>query len=129
MQVIEGLIFPVFKPENKNKLKTQIDEMVRISIELPTINESFEFNDENIFDALMEEVYRIMALGLTGFDSQTALNALPETAASLNGIKGLLSFYQIKFDEKLPGKYRKLIKLISNAVKYTEQHNQFALVS
>ncbi len=125
MQVIEGLIFPNFKPENKAELKTQIDEMVRLAIELPTINESFEFNDENIFDALAEEVYRITALGITGFDSQTALNALPEIAASLNGIKGFLDFYKTKFDEKLPGKYRELIKIITNAVKYTEQHNQF----
>ena len=125
MQVIEGLIFPNFKLENKVELKTQIDEMVRLAIELPTINESFEFNDANIFDALTEEVYRITALGITGFDSQTALNALPEIAASLNGIKGFLSFYKTKFDEKLPGKYRQLIRTITNAVLYTKQHSQF----
>ncbi|MEO6539189.1 MAG: hypothetical protein ABIT07_01985, partial [Ferruginibacter sp.] len=57
MQVIESLIFPELKKENNIELKFQVDELVRLAKELPTITESFEFNDANIFDAFMEETF------------------------------------------------------------------------
>ena len=120
MQVIESLIFPHYKPENKSDLKIQVDELVRLAIELPTINESFEFGDDNIFDAFMEEMYRITALGITGFDSQTAQNFLPECAAALNSLQHYLSFYKTQFNEKLPGKYGLLENYLTAAQVYIE---------
>ena len=125
MQVIEGLIFPNFKRENKNKLKDQIDELVRYAIELPTITESFEFNDANIFDAFIEEIYRITALGITGFDSQTAQNGLPECATALNSLKHYLSFYKINFTGKLPGKYELLETYFTKSQAYINSNKNF----
>lgn len=123
LQVIEGYIFPYLKKENANKLKIQIDETVRIAKELPTINESFEFNDANIFDALIEEVYRITAMGITGFDSQTAQNGLPECADALSGLQQYISFYKKPFTEKLPGKFKILEKNIAAARFYINNKN------
>ena len=125
MQVIEGLIFNEDERKKKPELKFQLDELLKYAVELTDITGAFEFNDANIFDALMEEMYRITAMGITGFDSQTALNAIPEAAEALTGVKGFLLFYQKEFDEKLPGRYKKLNELIINAILYSEQNNQF----
>lgn len=122
MQVIEGLIFPHYKKENNNDLKKQIDELVRLAIELPTINESFEFNDANIFDAFIEEIYRITALGITGFDSQTAQKFLPECSSALNSLQHYLSFYKTQFNEKLPGKYELLEHYVTASQVYIEDN-------
>jgi cytochrome c peroxidase len=125
MQVIEGIIFPEYDIKNKPVLQYQLDEMLRHAIELSYINEGIEFTDATIFDAFIEEVFRITALGITGFDSQTAKNALPECAASLKGLQHFISFYQVPFDEKLPGRYKQLDKLFTDAVMYIEQNNRF----
>ena len=125
LQVIEGYIFPYFKTENSGSLKIQIDELLRLAIELPTVNESFEFNDANIFDAFIEEVYRITALGITGFDSQTAQNALPECAAALNSLQQYLSFYKTAFAEKLPGKYELLEKYFTASQAFISSNKNF----
>lgn len=125
MQVIEGLIFPEYAIKNKPALQYQLDEMLRHAIELSNINEDIEFNDATVFDAFIEEVYRITALGITGFDSQTAQNALPECAAALKGLQHFISFYQQQFDEKIPGKYQQLDKLFTDAVIYIERNNRF----
>lgn len=125
MQVIEGMIFPEYNSENKTELNFQLEELLRYAIELSAVNEAIEFNDANIFDAFMEEMYRITALGITGFDSQTAQNSLSECAASLKGLQQFISFYQSSFDEKLPGKFQQLETLFKDAVFFIEKNNQF----
>ncbi len=125
MQVIEEMIFPGYDAHNKAKLKFQIDELVRYAIELPAINESFEFNDENIFDAFIEELYRITALGIAGFDSQTAVNSLPECKAALAGLQQYLTLYKNNFIKNLPGQFTVLDKLLSKAQDYLDRNNDF----
>lgn len=125
MQVIEELIFPGYEASNKAALKSEVDELVRYAIELPTINESFAFNDENIFDAFVEAFYRLTALGITGFDSQTAVNSLPECKQALNGLQQYLSIYKDNFNKKMPGQFTVLNKLLINAQIYLDKRVDF----
>ncbi len=125
MQVIESLIFPELKKENNIELKFQVDELVRLAKELPTITESFEFNDANIFDAFMEETFRVTALGITGFDSQIAGNALPECSSALNSLNQYLFYYKENFTKILPGKFRLLEKYLTAAQAYINKNKSF----
>lgn len=124
MQVIETFLFPHRTADN-NALKEQVYELVRYAEELPAVNESFEFSDATVFDALMEEIYRITALGIAGFDSQTAQNALPENAAALQGLLEYISFYKEAYDRQLPGKFDSLQQHITAAVQYLSGNNNF----
>jgi cytochrome c peroxidase len=94
MQLIESYIFPRPNKKEKNLLQNEMAELVRYATELPQVNESHEFNDNNIFDAVMEQLYRVTALGLPGFDSQLANNSLAECSASLNSIGQSSKFLQ-----------------------------------
>lgn len=125
MQVIEGLLFPSYNAKTKSQLKAQADELVRYAQELPTINESFEFNDANNFDAFIEELYRVAALGVTGFDSQTAQNAVPECAAALSGVQQLMLFYKKAFEESMPGSYDSLQQYFNTAQLYLNHSANF----
>ena len=115
MQVIENLIFPAYNRSSSQELQTHMDELLRLAIELPTINESFEFNDANNFDAFVEHIYRITSMGIVGFDSQAAQNALPESGDALLGLKGYIALYKQDFESSLPGKYSLLEKYIDSA--------------
>lgn len=125
MQVMEEIIFTGEINANKEKLLHEASELVRYAIELPTVTESFAFDDANIFDAFMEEVFRISALSITGFDSQTAVNSLPESAAALNGLQQYLLFYKDGFNKIAPGRFNQLDKLITGAKSYLNNHRDF----
>lgn len=125
LQLIESNIFPHLNKEEKNHLLHQAEALVRYAAEMPTVDESFDFNDENIFDALMEEIYRITALGITGFDSQAAMNGLTECKSSLNSLQQIINFYKEPFNEKLPGKFESLESKLTDAEKYIDRHNNF----
>jgi cytochrome c peroxidase len=125
MQVIEGFIFQKQNSRNDSAMKYQLDELVRYAIELSTVHEAMDISDENLFDAFIEETYRITALGITGFDSQTAQNSLPECAAALEGLLHFLFFYQSLFEEKSPGTYQQLETIFKDAVTYLEKNSDF----
>lgn len=125
LQLIETYIFPRVNKKEKSELIETTSELVRYARELPKIEESFDLNDNNIFDAIMEQLYRITALGVSGFDSQVALNSLPECKSSLNSLQQILIFYKEPFDKKLPGKFKELELKLNDAQKYIDENNNF----
>ncbi len=125
MQLIEEMIFADYSKADKAKMKSEAAELVRMAVLLPTINEPIEFNDSNNFDAFIEELYRITALGIAGFDSQTAVNSLPECKEALNGLQQYIAVYKYEFDKKLPGRFAQLDNLINLAKKYLDKNQDF----
>ena len=125
MQLIESYIFPRLNKKQKAQLQNETAELVRYATELPQVNESHEFNDNNIFDAVMEQLYRITALGLTGFDSQVANNSLTECNSSLNSLQQILNFYKEAFDKTAPPIFSELTIKLSGAQKYLDQNKDF----
>ena len=125
LQLIESELFPSLSAENIPQVDQQASEILKYIEELSSIQESFEMNDDNIFDAVMEEMYRITALGISGFDSQVAVNSLQECASALSGIQIIASFYSESYEKFLPGKFRQLDSLLTNAKAYLIQNPDF----
>ena len=125
LQLIESWIYPHLNNAEKANLELQASEVLRYSIELPGVNESFAFDDNNIFDAVMEQLYRISTLGISGFDSQLAFNSLPECRSSLSGLQQLLRIYKEAFNKSVPGSFTSLDLKLSAAQKYLDLHTDF----
>lgn len=101
-QVMEELIYTSPTPENYNDL---INEVRKMQINLKRVarfNEQYELTDAQIFDAIRLEIFRITSLGITGFDTPTALQSLPEAAAALTGIQEVLKNYNATADLLTP---------------------------
>ncbi len=125
MQVIEGMVFPHYDASNKEGLKNVIGNLLRDTETMRATNESNEFNDEFIFDAVTEELYRITAMGITGFDSQTAVNGLPECSAAIAGVQKILLIYEADIKQMNKDKNRQLHELLNSARNYLKQHTDF----
>jgi cytochrome c peroxidase len=125
MQVIEGLLFPQYSLTSKNRLKELANELLIETKAMEETTESFEFNDEFIFDAVMEEFYRITALGIAGFDAQASMNALPECNAALNGVSKILGFYKSSLDSTLAYKSIQLQQLLLASQAYLNNNPGF----
>lgn len=93
-QVMEELIYTSATPENRNELLNEARKMQANLKRIARFNAQYEITDAQIFDAIRLEIFRIASLGITGFDTPTALQSLPEAAASLSGVKNVLSIYQ-----------------------------------
>ena len=125
MQLIEAMLFPSADKKNAAALKEAIATLLLNTQTMQATDESNAFTDEFIFDAITEELYRITALGLAGFDSQVAANSLPECRAALNGLQDILSFYEADIQQKGSSKNKSLKELFATAGTYLDKNKNF----
>lgn len=126
MQVIEGILFPHYLAGKKEDLKTAIENLLADTRMMLQTSESNAFNDEFIFDAVTEELFRITTLGITGFDSQIAGNGLTECSAALNGLQKILLLYKPELKQEINTKGEKIFYLLAGAREYLQRHSDFA---
>ncbi|MRS60026.1 cytochrome c peroxidase [Larkinella terrae] len=93
-QVIEPLLFPTPDPQQADELARQTATLVVNVKRLVIVAQNNPTTDAHIFDALRLEVFRIITLGITGFDSPVALHSLPETQTALQSLEQYLAYYQ-----------------------------------
>nr|WP_295922193.1 cytochrome c peroxidase [uncultured Dyadobacter sp.] len=94
-QVLEEMIFPSIEEAGyPEALHTAT--VIRANVNrLRKISESNELTDSHVFDAMRLEVFRLITLGITGFDSPVAFHSLPEVAASLASMREQLANYPL----------------------------------
>ncbi len=94
-QVLEELIFPEYSPDNRADALQQL-AMMRVNAKrLRQLADGNTFTDSHVFDALRLQIFRIVTMGITGFDSPVAFQSLPETVAALEGIRVQLTNYPL----------------------------------
>ncbi|MGN7824109.1 cytochrome c peroxidase [Chitinophaga sp. 22536] len=60
---------------------------------LQSQTDPYGFMDAYVFDAMRFEIYRIIALGISGYDSPIAQLSMPEAAAALKGVEYAATLY------------------------------------
>ncbi len=133
-QVIEELVFP-YTIENKEELIEQIGITLANITHLKHSSESTGFTDSHLFDAMRLEVFRLMTLGISGFDSPIAKNSLPEAMTVLATLKKYIALYEKPAQlsnfqlaantSKNIEEYAKLWHKIDQAEKYIKKFNDF----
>ncbi len=94
-QVLEELVFPVVDPASYADA-VQVAAVIRSNVNrLRKISESNELTDSHAFDAMRLEVFRIVTLGITGFDSPVAFHSLPEVSSALESLQQQLAHYEL----------------------------------
>jgi len=116
LQVIEEYIYPPFEEENRSELLREIRAFQSTLKRTRVILEETEFTEAHVIDALKQEIYRIIILGISGFDTPLSQTAIPEAAISLKAVKDILS---------LLGDNPTLFNLFGQADKFLHQHSDF----
>lgn len=123
-QVIEELIYPNFSVDNKEEL---IREIKILSGTLKQVERHFSaitISNSHIIDASKMEVNRIMALGITGFDSPIAFQSIPEASVSLGSLQNLIA--KVKFENTESDKCKKEIaEIIKKAKEFCSKNTDF----
>lgn len=119
-QVIEEMIFPEYKKESKEDLIRELHIFQSNIKQLKSTFEVIAISDDYVLDAIQQNVFRVIALGITGFDSPILQSSIPEAEQSLIVIPESL--------EKINGDNKSLAdlkKLVSKAQRYCEENSNF----
>lgn len=119
LQVIETFLFPSFDTVRKNELLHQLSLLQPVCRKYRAYFSNNKIPDWQVFDAVKLEVFRIISLGITGFDNPLTLKSMEESAAALESLKEVLAFY--------PGKENKgiLTHRMDNAIQYLHRNTDF----
>ncbi|AXB57194.1 cytochrome-c peroxidase [Flavobacterium fluviale] len=119
-QVIEEMIFPEYKKESKEDLIRELNIFQSNIKQLKSTFEVIAISDDYVLDAIQQNVFRVIALGITGFDSPILQSSIPEAGQSLIVIPESLE--KINGDNK---SLAELKKLVSKAQKYCQENSNF----
>nr|WP_198999826.1 cytochrome c peroxidase [Flavobacterium sp. ASV13] len=121
-QVIEELVFPKYDKKNKKELLQELGVLSANLIRLEKVSNSNELTDAHVFDAMRLEVYRIITLGITGFDSPLVLNSLPEALVSLETIE---KYYNVYLENKTVSNSKETLQILEKGKKYLKTNTNF----
>lgn len=117
LQVIEQSIYPDI--EGAEALSIQIGHLITNTDYLISYFKDHQLSDWRILDAAKLEVFRIITLGITGYDNALSLNSIQESAAALSSLEDVLSYYKAKNGKT------SLLKDLNAAVAYLQHNNDF----
>ncbi|RIV25203.1 cytochrome-c peroxidase [Fibrisoma montanum] len=122
-QVLEELVFPTVDPASYDEALQQAN-LLRSNVgRLRKISQTNELTDSHVFDAMRLEVFRIITLGITGFDSPVAFHSLPEAVSALESLREQLDHYQLA--DQQPDLARRLDKTFAGAVQALQSARSF----
>ena len=120
LQVIEELIYP-FETNNREDLVREVSKILPELRRYEQLWEATEFTDAHVFDAARLQLFRIISLGISGFDTPLCQNALPETKASLEAVAELLAVYEPQNQVE----WQSLRVVFDNAAQYSAKNTDF----
>lgn len=120
-QVMEEMIYPEYNAkESKEDLTRELNIFQSNIKQLKSTFEVIAISDDYVLDAIQQNVFRVIALGITGFDSPILQSSIPEAGQSLIVIPESLD--KINTSNK---SLAELKKLTVKAQKYCEDNNNF----
>ncbi len=93
-QVVEEMLFPYDPARQPDVLKQLVNIRQTIRL-LWQVGTSAQLTDSKLFDALRLQLFRIITLGISGFDSPVDRQSLPEAAVTIRTIRRVLAQYPV----------------------------------
>jgi cytochrome c peroxidase len=119
LQVIGTILFPRYNTTRREELLDQLRRLDAVSRQYKLRFDNIGLLPSQVFDAARLEVYRVLTLGITGFDAPLTLHSLDESARALEGVKFAIMLYTGNTGRD------SLAKLFDGAIAYLAQHGAF----
>jgi cytochrome c peroxidase len=119
LQVIEELIY-ADEPIEKDELVRQVRKLNVNVKRIKTLWVDITLTDAHVLNALRLEMFRLITLGISGFDNPASGNALPESQQVLRSFQNYLNAYEIV----LPG-FAALNAQAEKAILFLKNNNHF----
>jgi cytochrome c peroxidase len=124
-QVIEEMLFPVYDRNNHKPLLQQIKILQSNVGRLKYVAYVIQTTDAHIFDAIRLQMFRILALGISGFDSPIANNSTAEASASLQCLSKVFLLYASQLENRNAPLTGVLKDLFNHSVSWLSKQKDF----
>ncbi|MDN3674246.1 cytochrome c peroxidase [Flavobacterium branchiarum] len=121
-QVIEELIFPKYNVSSKRELVQELGVLAANLTRLEKVASTTELTDAHVFDAMRLQVYRIITMGITGFDSPVVFNSIPEALVSLETIE---KYYRVFITDKKVTNAKEVLTILEKGKNYLKTNTNF----
>ncbi len=101
LQVIEEILFADDGVDNKEELFSETQRILRKYREINAFQQKQIITERNLFEAARLELIRIVALGITGFDTPGSGNALEDAKNALRPLLKLEEVYHKQIDAEI----------------------------
>lgn len=119
-QVMEEMIYPEYDSKSKEDLIRELNIFQSNIKQLKSTFEVITISDDYVLDAIQQNVFRVITLGITGFDSPILQSSIPEAGESLISIPETLE--KINPQNKSIATLREITK---KAQKYCTDNTNF----
>jgi len=116
LQVVESILFPEYDLNDSLELKRQIGLLIASCRKYDNYWSAIEIDSAQVFDAVKLEVFRIISLGISGYDNAIALNGINEAATALSACHKALSYF---------GPDKTLDSLFTKSIRYLQANPDF----
>jgi cytochrome c peroxidase len=125
-QVVEEYLFPVIDSTKLPACTEEVNKMLTSVKKLQGLVAATQISDSDILDAIRLEVFRVITLGISGFDSPLSNAGIREAAVSLEGIRHVLMLYKNTAERKnCKADMVAADSLFNKAVTYLRTNNDF----
>ncbi|MDR3680861.1 MAG: cytochrome c peroxidase [Flavipsychrobacter sp.] len=119
LQVIEGMLYPKYDTTQKKELLRQLNLLQKRCDNYKSYFSNVDILNWQVLDAAKLEVFRIITLGITGFDDPLSQKSMAESGAALASLGDIIRYYG---DEKDAAD---ITKKIGDAVTYLNSNTDF----
>ncbi|MBD2755808.1 cytochrome c peroxidase [Spirosoma validum] len=115
LQLLEEKLIAYDSTQNADLLG-QVSQLRQTIGKLSRLAQYSPLSDEQVFDAMRLEVFRLIALGISGFDTPISRRALPEAAIVLSSLEKSLAHYRPRLQQADPGLTNQLQQALQEAI-------------
>jgi len=119
LQVIESDLYPRYDPSKRQEIVRQLKTLAEDCTIYKTYYQQANISSWQVWDATKLEVFRVLTLGITGFDAPLAKSGLNESASSLLSMGQVLAHYPA------PDGNDNLMSAFRKAILYLEANTGF----
>jgi cytochrome c peroxidase len=119
LQVIEGYLYPRYDPDKRREIVRELKALLFNCNIYRNYYQHASISSSQVWDAAKLEVFRVLTLGIAGFDAPLAKSGLNESAYSLQSLSRILAFYPTDSDD------RNLMLRFRKAIFYLETDTAF----
>jgi cytochrome c peroxidase len=119
LQIIENILFPNYDKGRIKDLKRQLSGLQPDCERYRSHFTNIDILEWQIFDAAKLEVFRVETLGITGFDNPLTQKSMEESAAALESVRQVMSYYP---EKEVSGN---LTESFDAAIKYLQSNPAF----
>ncbi len=101
LQVIEPYLFPHYDPAKKVALSRELTVLLSYSVRLEQSIPADQLTDANLLEAMRQQLFRLLTLGITGYDAPEARSGVAEAAITLRTLRDVWQVYSPRLSQPL----------------------------